>query len=152
MKHRMNVVNVEQESPTAFLSGLQEKMGTDMTSKSLRFCYDRLQVRCAVHGRPTALSAEAPKLLFGVVDDPLALGASLVWTVRVHTCQSSAAAMQWRYWVASMPRLSSRHAVSAQDARDHGHGRLHAHSARGRLRHAHRDLRPRVRPHHRALR
>jgi len=43
MKHRMNVVNVEQESPTAFLSGLQEKMGTDMTSKSLRFCYDRLQ-------------------------------------------------------------------------------------------------------------
>jgi len=43
IKHRMNVQNFEMESPTIFLDGLKEKMGEDMTSKSLRVCYDRLQ-------------------------------------------------------------------------------------------------------------
>jgi DNA excision repair protein ERCC-2 len=42
LKHRLTAQSFQQENPAIFLQTLQEKVGIDMSAKSLRFCYERL--------------------------------------------------------------------------------------------------------------
>lgn len=59
----MRVQKVEQESPTAFLDGLHQKEGVDMTAKSLRVCYDRLQASVSLRVCYDCLSLSPPREL-----------------------------------------------------------------------------------------